>query len=554
VGRHRFLTIAVIVAAIVLLVLVIYLPPSPAVLTGADPALADRTARGAIHVHSTRSDGLGDTSDIARAARSAGLQFVVLTDHGDGTRHPDPPAYVEGVLCVDGVEISTDAGHYVAIGAAASPYPLGGSAASVVEDVARLGGFGIAAHPASPRKDLQWTDWDAPFDAIEWLNADSEWRDEGRLQLARSLVGYLLRPAGALGTLLDRPTTALEHWDAAAKERRVLAVAGNDAHGGIGNRVEDGSHRWNLRVPSYRASFDTFSTRVQLDRPLTGDAALDGHAVVDALKAGRFYTEVDAIATGSVLQFTGRTDSEAVEQGSVLHGSGKGSFTARAVVPPGAAFVAYRNGTVIARSAAQVLEFAASDPGAYRVEVHVPGAPGDPPTPWIVSNPIFRFAHRVEAAPRETSTVLALKSSWRIEKDEGSEGSVKATEQGSAEFVYRLREGVRASQFVALVTDVSELPAFDALSFSVHSAAPRRVSVQLRFANDEQGRWGKSVYADPGARVVTIPVEQFRRAEGPETRPPLRRVTSLLFVVDLTNARPGDAGTIEVADVRLVRR
>src|SRR4051794_28091353 len=36
---------------------------------------------GAYHVHSTRSDGQGTPEQIAHAAKKAGLQFVVLTDH-----------------------------------------------------------------------------------------------------------------------------------------------------------------------------------------------------------------------------------------------------------------------------------------------------------------------------------------------------------------------------------------------------------------------------------------------------------------------------------------
>ena len=54
-----------------------------------------RTVAGAFHVHSTRSDGIGDREAIAAAAARAGLQFVVITDHGDATRQPDPPAYMQ---------------------------------------------------------------------------------------------------------------------------------------------------------------------------------------------------------------------------------------------------------------------------------------------------------------------------------------------------------------------------------------------------------------------------------------------------------------------------
>ena len=57
---------------------------------------------------------------------------------------------------MDGVEVSTNQGHYVALGCRAAPYPLGGDADAVAEDVARLGGFGIAAHPFSRRPELAW--------------------------------------------------------------------------------------------------------------------------------------------------------------------------------------------------------------------------------------------------------------------------------------------------------------------------------------------------------------------------------------------------------------
>ena len=63
---------------------------------------ATSVVAGAFHVHTNRSDGSGSIDDIARAAARAGLQFVILTDHGNGTRAPEPSAYRSGVLMVDG--------------------------------------------------------------------------------------------------------------------------------------------------------------------------------------------------------------------------------------------------------------------------------------------------------------------------------------------------------------------------------------------------------------------------------------------------------------------
>jgi hypothetical protein len=86
----------------------------------------------------------------------------------------DPPRYVDGVLLIDAVEISTDDGHLVALGIPQAPYRLAGEARDVIEDVHRLGGFAIAAHPDSPKPELQWRDWKAAIDGLEWLNVDSD--------------------------------------------------------------------------------------------------------------------------------------------------------------------------------------------------------------------------------------------------------------------------------------------------------------------------------------------------------------------------------------------
>ena len=196
---------AVLVAAVTAFV-TSTLPPKH--LSLADPAPDDAIA-GVIHVHSIRSDGRGTPDEIAEAAAQAGLKFVVITDHGDATRTPEPPAYRHGVLCLDAVEISTSGGHYIALDMPASPYPLGGEARDVVEDVKRLGGFGIVAHPDSPKDELRWREWTAPFDAVEIVNLDTAWRQRAagpswrqKLDLAARLFSYPIRPEESIASLV----------------------------------------------------------------------------------------------------------------------------------------------------------------------------------------------------------------------------------------------------------------------------------------------------------------------------------------------------------------
>src|SRR5262245_27659447 len=215
----RFLLLTAALVAAVAVLVAISLPERRLAL----PAAADGTIPGILHVHTNRSDGQGSPDDVAAAAARAGLKFLVFTDHGDATRPPDPPSYRSGVLCLDGVEISTTGGHYVALDMPAAPYPLAGEPRDVVEDVRRLGGFGIAAHADSPKPELLWRDWDAPIDGVELLNPDTTWRIwaqqaagggdgrwRARRRLALSLLDYPVRPAETIASLMGvEPSNAV---------------------------------------------------------------------------------------------------------------------------------------------------------------------------------------------------------------------------------------------------------------------------------------------------------------------------------------------------------
>jgi predicted metal-dependent phosphoesterase TrpH len=126
--------VILVLAAIALFVLV----PSGARALPDTPAGLSPGVRGAMHIHTARSDGTGSIADVTAAAARAGLKFIIVTDHGDATREPDLPDYRNGVLYVDAVEISTNNGHVIALGLPKAPYPLRGDARDVLEVIARL--------------------------------------------------------------------------------------------------------------------------------------------------------------------------------------------------------------------------------------------------------------------------------------------------------------------------------------------------------------------------------------------------------------------------------
>jgi hypothetical protein len=563
----RLLLLAAFAAAVVALVTWRLAPPAARTLP-TEPVAG--VQRGALHVHTTRSDGAGSPEDVAAAAARAGLDFVILTDHGDATRAPDTPRRIDGVLLIDAVEISTTGGHYLAIGLPQAPYRLAGEPRDVIEDVARLGGFGIAAHPDSPKADLSWREWQAPFPGLEWLNADSAWRDEPRDTLLRVLAGYWWRPPEAIASLFDRPATTLARWDALARRRAVVAVAGHDAHARLGARGEwdgapDQMERYSLRVPGYETAFRTFSLGVWTDPLTTTSAAADAAAaILDGIRRGRAFTVVDALAGPARLEFTATSGGDTWQAGDDVP-PGR-DVTLRAVVvsaPSDATLVVVKDGQDAASGRGPIsVEHRASDPASsYRIEARLDRAPGVPPVPWIVGNPIrvgFAAAATTPSALPPASWARALpQSGWTIEQHPASSASLAATvlAPGNTAWTleWQLGKGKPAGQYAAMAVPLppDALGAGDRLSFTARGASPMRVSVQLRSHAGGGARWRRSVYVPSRPIEVSLGLREFLPVDAPPTGLDAAAVDSLLFVIDTVNTAPGSGGELTVSALRV---
>jgi len=540
------------------------LPPGSAALRVPAPAPGDPpVVRGAYHVHSQVSDGTGTVEEIAAAAARAGLRFVILTDHGDAFGPPAPARYIGGVLCIQAVEISTSGGHYAALGLAPSPYPLGGEARDVVEDVARLGGFGIAAHPDSAKRELRWDEWDAPIDALEWFNADSQWRDERRWRLLPTILQYPLRPAEAVASLFDRPDLLLRRLDQLGARRRVVGLAAADAHArmGLGGKTDPYDELVYVKLPSYEAIFRAFALRIELREPLSGDPERDARALIASIGDGRVYTAFDSVAGPASLAFSVESGGAVARQGATLAIGGPVRLRAVTNGPPRTSVVLLRDGEVVARSEGPALEWTGDRPGAYRVEAYVPGGPGDPPLPWILSNPVYvgpREPAAAPAAPAAEALLVWPAGEWRVERDEHSSGRAETSSSGGLirhTLHYELGRG-GSSPFVALVTgDVGAMRDASRLGFRAASDRPMRLSVQVRLVDGTvERRWQRSVYLSPDAREITVPFADMRVAgTGERDAFAPARIHSLLFVVDSVNAKPGDRGVVWLERLRTER-
>lgn len=564
-----FVLLAAGTLSLVAVLTLLMLPPAALPATPVWFPRAAPVVRGAYHVHSVKSDGTGTLEEISAAAARAGLQFVIVTDHGDGTRTPEPPAYRSGVLCLDGVEISTSDGHYVALGLPQAPYPLAGSAADVIEDVRRLGGFGIAAHPGSPKPSLAWRDWNADFDAVEWLNADSEWRDEFLESLGRVLLTYAFRPVETLGSVLDRPSSVLQHWDRLTRLRRVPGLAGADAHARLGFRqgVDPYEDRVLARVPGYEVSFRAFTNHVVLDAPLTGNAERDAVLLLEALREGRVMTSIDSLARFAALDVRASSGGRAARPGEYLDVAAPVAIEAQIAAPPGTRLAVLRDGEVQYETHEPALRVdVGTTPGAYRVEAYLPDSPARSPIPWVLTNPIYvglRDVHAAAAAPqppRATQRTPIATPAWQAESSarSTSELQVVPLPDGTPALQWRfaIAAGPDASPYAAMLFPVDGgLGHHDRLQLRVQSDRPRRIWAQLRAPGPNGGaRWGKSFYVDETLRSVELHFDAFTRLDAPSSeRPPVDRVNALLLVIDTVNTHPGAAGTLSITDLWLAR-
>jgi hypothetical protein len=560
------LLVAVVLAAIGV---VAALPPRPLRLAGPQsrtrptvPADAP-VVRGAFHVHSSRSDGTGTPGQIAAAAGRAGLGFVVITDHGDATRAPEPPAYIGGVLVIDAVEISTEGGHVVALGLPPAPFPLGGQPGDAIEDIARLNGVSIAAHPGSPKSELRWTDWVAPFDGLEWLNGDSEWRDESIGALARTVLTYPFRRSETLARLLDRPDV-MRRWDELLQERSVVAVAAVDAHARLGLEGEQESRIAALQIPAYEHVFRTVSIGIPR-LALAGDAGADAASIVTAIFEGNVFSVVDALAAPASFGFTATSSGVRVGVGGRLPVGQAVDLAVASNAPAGARITLLKDGAPIAVAAGPSLQHVApAGPGVYRVEMSLPGAPGTPPVPWIVSNPIYVRPPAVAPAPAASASDVAPQyangpaTGWTIEHSPRAQGAldVLPTIDGSELSMRYALGGTRTEgPYVAVTMPAGPLAGYDRLSFKARAMRPMRLSVELRAPVGVQGeRWGRSVYLDETPREVTVFFDRMTpRGDASSSRPDLARVDRVLFVVDTVHAAPGSNGQVWIDDVAFGR-
>jgi hypothetical protein len=340
-----------------------------------------------VHVHSTYSDGSASVSELLSAARTAGAEAVLLTDHDTlGARRDGWEGMHGGVFLLVGIEISTRHGHYLAFGVEQELSHAGRTAGEIAAAVRAARGIGFAAHPFSAGGRMLvpslarriilphgWPAFDEPggADGIElWsltTDAAESWRTPAEAWR------WLRAPEAAVAH--GPPAHHLRRWDALSTRRRLPAIGGLDGHA-PGIRL-----RGRVRSPvSHARTFGLLRTHLIAERALTGDTDRDRETLVGALRAGSAWLHCPFVAPAEGARFwVQRADGTAVPMGGETPA---GAATLRLRLPRAADVQVLRDGTPWHAAHSSRLDVDVGLSGAYRVEARISGRL------WLLSNPI----------------------------------------------------------------------------------------------------------------------------------------------------------------------
>jgi hypothetical protein len=358
------------------------------------------------------------------------------------------------------------------------------------------------------------------------------------------------------------------HSSPIRSDLRRTALAASDAHARVGVRSlgEPYDSAGSLHFPAYANSFREFSIALS-DTTLTGNADTDAKRVIDAIRGGHVYSIVDALARPTALRIVATSGSRTASMGDGLPVSGPVHIHVDAQAPDDATITLFRDGASVATSRGSRLDHDAPEaPGVYRVEVGLPGAPGTPPVPWVLGNPVYvgrdvdTPVKAPHVAPRNFMTLYdgGPARGWRAEKSAASDAAFDVIGAlGGTQLLLRFAISGTAeeSPYVGFVMPATAAIAmYDRLVLTARADRPMRLSIQLRSPDGEGERWRRSVYLDPTVRSVDVAFDDFRPVGSTAApRPELAKVDSILFVVDTINNKVGSNGQIQVQDIRYAR-
>lgn len=321
---------------------------------------------GAIHIHTTDSDGTKTLEEVAELGREVGLDFMMFTDHMTmGNRERGGEGFYGDTAVLIGYEHNDlDDWHHYLLFESPGVYPDKMSPAEYVAAGADDGALGILAHPDEIRDRLEeyppypWKDWSVDrFDGLELWNQMSEWMEKltrfNKLAMSLSPRKSMVGPTERL----------LQKWDELNMSRRVVGVAGVDAHA---FPIKVGPFM--IEIFPYKVHFKSLRTNLILREPMSKDFEKAKKQIYDAIRECRVYNSNVRWGNADNFQFYAASGKDKAASGEEIELSPDACLHVK--LSSKAAIKLIHNGTVMLETISDRLKCRIKSPGLYRVEAH----------------------------------------------------------------------------------------------------------------------------------------------------------------------------------------
>ena len=344
--------------------------------------------KGVIHVHtSLGGHSNGTFAELISAAKGNQLDFVIMTEHPQAefdTSAMTLSGIHNGVLFINGNEVPTANGDRLLLipGASNAASMNTQSTQQIIDQQKANGGLAFAAYPTESQN------WQATnVDGVEVYNLFTNTRSMNRfVTFFDGLWSYRSYPDLMFANFFARPTDSLNRWDQtmASSNRKLVAIAGNDAHSNIGISLNDesGKQLIGIKLDPYERSFRTVRTHVLIQQGQT----LTRETLLEALSSGHCYISFDLFSDASGFNFSVLHSDKTMGDEVTLNEQPR--FVVRTPFP--ARVVLLKNGKSVDQKSGTEVEFAPDGAGAFRVEAYLDELPAPAiGKPWVISNPIY---------------------------------------------------------------------------------------------------------------------------------------------------------------------
>lgn len=347
--------------------------------------------KGVVHVHSfLGGHSEGNFEQIIAAAKANPLNFVVMTEHTSGnfnTAAMTLKGEHAGVLFINGNEVSTINGDRLLVvpGDESATGNASGSTSDVIAKEKARAALAFVAYPG------EFKSWDTGgYDGVEVYNVYTNTKQiSPLLMFFDGLWSYRSYPDLLFANFYSRPSENLAKWDQAIANsgRKLVALAGNDAHANVGFKLEDSSGETllGMQLDPYERSFRLVRVHVMIPR----DKALSQESLLEALGKGHCFIGFDLFGDTTGFSFTASNGQLTAIQGDDITGEDLHLVVNSPV--DSARIVLLKDGRIIRDDyGVSRKEYPVREKGSYRVEVYLPGLPKPVnDKPWIISNPIY---------------------------------------------------------------------------------------------------------------------------------------------------------------------